>query len=527
MEEKPQHPEVATRSRSYSQGETIPTSVGQYGVPSWASYMPGPSPTYRFRGLSASWARTGIIVCGRCIMVISGYNLALMGSISSLAPYLATVGLADGSKHAKFLVGLINSLYWVGVVVGALFVGGFSDKVGRRRAIVFTGLFAVVVVPVFASLQNFTWALVTRFANGLATGSFDSVGLNWSAETVDPRHRGRTIGFHMSCAAMGAAIAYFIPFGLNKHSSGDVVWRLPLAFQLLFVLVVLCVVCFLPESPRWLVQVGLTDVARDVLLAVKHCDSPEELPALVEIELESVSKTIEMERRHSSSTSYWAMFTVPDNLRTARRTWSAIFVQFATQAMVGSGFVSGYGIQIFETGGWSPDLAALLAGLAIVTQAVFGMPGAIFSDKLGRRKAMIGGAAVGAVILALIGMCGYFVDKHSESNPALAKSYGSATVALVFLWCAVFGATWLWCPFVYPSEIFPAQSRAKGSSVGIVGLGLGSFFASMISPYLFDAIGYQSLFMICGLSFLVAMICYLWMPETAGKTLEEIDGLYD
>lgn len=63
--------------------------------------------------------------------------------------------------------------------------------------------------------------------------------------------------------------------------------------------------------------------------------------------------------------------------------------------------------------------------------------------------------------------------------------------------------------------------------MGIVGLGLGSFFASMISPYLFDAIGYQSLFMICGLSFLVAMICYLWMPETAGKTLEEIDGLYD
>ncbi|GJC96400.1 low-affinity glucose transporter hxt3 [Colletotrichum higginsianum] len=248
---------------------------------------------------------------------------------------------------------------------------------------------------------------------------------------------------------------------------------------------------------------------------------------MVEIELESVSKTIEMERRHSSSTSYWAMFTAPDDLRTARRTWSAIFVQFATQAMVGSGFVSGYGIQIFETGGWSPDLAALLAGLAIVTQAVFGMPGAIFSDKLGRRKAMIGGAAVGAVILALIGMCGYFVDKHSESNPALAKSYGSATVALVFLWCAVFGATWLWCPFVYPSEIFPAQSRAKGSSVGIVGLGLGSFFASMISPYLFDAIGYQSLFMICGLSFLVAMICFLWMPETAGKTLEEIDGLYD
>lgn len=63
--------------------------------------------------------------------------------------------------------------------------------------------------------------------------------------------------------------------------------------------------------------------------------------------------------------------------------------------------------------------------------------------------------------------------------------------------------------------------------MGIVGLGIGSFFASMISPYLFAAIGYQSLFMICDLSVMVALICYFWMPETAGKTLEQIDGLYD
>ncbi|KAK1634566.1 hypothetical protein BDP81DRAFT_431524 [Colletotrichum phormii] len=113
---------------------------------------------------------------------------------------------------------------------------------------------------------------------------------------------------------------------------------------------------------------------------------------------------------------------------------------------------------------------------------------------------MIGGAAGGAVVLALIGMCGYFVDNYADSDPALAKSYGSATVALVFIWAAIFGSTWLWCPFTYPSEIFPAQSRAKGSSVGIVGLGLGSFFSSMISPYLFTAVGYGALFMICGLS---------------------------
>ncbi|KAH9226808.1 hypothetical protein K456DRAFT_1849999 [Colletotrichum gloeosporioides 23] len=312
------------------------------GVPAWTRYMPGPSPTYRFVGLPPKVSRIAVVACGCCIMSLSGYNLALMGSISGLYSYLQVVGLTDGSNHTQLLIGLINCVYWIGVILGALLVGSFSDRVGRRRAIVFTGIFAAAIIPTFESLQSFPWALALRFLNGCATGSFDSVGLNWSAESADHRHRGRTMGILMCCAATGAAIAYFIPY---------------------------------------------------------------------------------------------------DDLKTARRTWSAIFIQFATQAMVGSGFVSGYGSQIFETGGWSSELAALLAGMGIITQAAFGLPGALLSDTIGRRKAMIGGSAIGAVVLALVGMCGYFVNKYTHTNPALAKSYGSATVALVFLWDAIFGAT--------------------------------------------------------------------------------------
>jgi MFS family permease len=85
----------------------------------------------------------------------------------------------------------------------------------------------------------------------------------------------------------------------------------------------------------------------------------------------------------------------------------------------------------------------------------------------------------------------------------------------------------VWAPFTYPSEIFPARSRAKGSSIGIVGVGLGSFLINMISPYLFAAIGSNSMFLFCGLSFVVAIVSYLWFPETANKTLEEINDLFD
>lgn len=80
---------------------------------------------------------------------------------------------------------------------------------------------------------------------------------------------------------------------------------------------------------------------------------------------------------------------------------------------------------------------------------------------------------------------------------------------------------------MYPSEIFVAQSRAKGSSLGIIGLGLGGFTCNMVAPYLFSAIGSNALFFLAGTSFFTGAVCFFLCPETARKTLEDIDTLYD
>ncbi|KAK7414952.1 hypothetical protein QQX98_006277 [Neonectria punicea] len=506
----------------------VSVGTGAYAPVSWARYVPGPSPSYRFKGLSPRAARSGVVACGCACLMLSGLNVALMGSVSSIPSYLARIGLNDGTKHSELLIGVVNAIYWVGVIIGALLISPISDSIGRRRALVCAGVYAMIIIPIFAALQNFAWALCLRFLNGLATGAFDAVGLNWSAESSASNHRGRAIGLHMCCAALGASQAYFLIYGIAKATDGEIVWRFPIAYQCFFVLLVLTLVWFLPESPRWLVRVGLAEEAREVLIAMQadRADAAE-VAASVDDEVAAIQHALDQELANNSSATYFSMLFAKDEYQTARRTWSALFVQFATQAMVGVGVVSGYGIKIFQTGGWSDDLAALLAGVGIVIQAAFGFPGALYADKIGRRSAFIYGALAGSILLAFIGMCGHFVAKNAETNTALTKSYSSAVVALVMIWSAQFGLTWLWAPFTYPSEIFPARSRARGSSMGIVGLGLGSFFINMVSPYLFAAIGYKAMFLFCGLSFLVAIISYLWLPETANKTLEDIDNLYD
>jgi MFS family permease len=370
-----------------------------------------------------------------------------MGGVSAQPSYLKRVSLNDGTSHSQLLVGTINAVYYVGVVVGAIIIASVSDRIGRRKACVCSGLVGIVAVGVVCSLQNFSWALWARFFNGLATGSFDAVGLNWTAETAKSKRRGLAFGLLMSCAAFGASKSYFIIFGLSRHMTGEFVWRFTLAFQAVYMLIILVAAFLLPESPRWLVLAGHYEEARSVLTDLSGPGglSEAEHQAAIDGELSAIHSALEEERAHSASTSYLQMLFTNDHYSTARRTWTALFVQFACQLMIGAGLVATYGISIFQAGGWSAETASLLAGVSIITQAVFGLPGALLADVVGRRPAMIGGALLSSIILAFIGMCGHFVDANARAEQqdiSKTRTYASATVALVLLWSAQFGMNW-------------------------------------------------------------------------------------
>jgi MFS family permease len=195
-----------------------------------------------------------------------------MGGVSSQKSYLEIVGLADGSQYSQLLIGTINALYYIGVMTGALLIGSISDRIGRRKACVCSGILALVAVAIFTTLQNFSWAVGGRMFVGLATGAFDAVGLNWSAETAKSKRRGLAFGLIMSCAALGASQSYFITYGLSKHKTGEFIWRFTIAFQAIYIMFIMTFSFLLPESPRWLVRVGLYDEAREVLSALTDDD---------------------------------------------------------------------------------------------------------------------------------------------------------------------------------------------------------------------------------------------------------------
>ncbi len=132
----------------------------------------------------------------------------------------------------------------------------------------------------------------------------------------------------------------------------------------------------------------------------------------------------------------------------------------------------------------------------------------------------------GAVAMALILLIAGILDKYANTPGPNQKSYGAGVAAMTFLYTATFGATWLTTPWLYPTEIFPNTVRAKGGAWSVVGWSIGNGLITMITPFLFQAISYGTLLLLCALNIFCIPFVILFYPETAGRSLEQMDTYF-
>ena len=136
---------------------------------------------------------------------------------------------------------------------------------------------------------------------------------------------------------------------------------------------------------------------------------------------------------------------------------------------------------------------------------------------------MVWGAAAMALILLIAGI----LDKFAQVKGPNQRSYGAGVATMTFLYTATFGATWLTTPWLYPTEIFPLNVRAKGGAWSVVGWSIGNGVITMITPFLFQAISYGTLLLLFGLNIFCLPFVILFYPETSGRSLEEMDTFFE
>ncbi|KAG1799908.1 uncharacterized protein HD556DRAFT_1230903 [Suillus plorans] len=501
-------------------------------TPEWwmSKYLPSYSATrmFKFRNPNSyNWANN--LLAGLAILFY-GYDQGVMSQVNLNEDYLKTMGIypTTGNSHNLAALGGIVSVYYGGSLIGALLGGSIADRSGRITAIILGVIISIIGATFQASAMNITWMCCARVVTGLGVGAIDAVIPVWSSEVSSHTARGSFLAIEFFLNISGLSLAYWIEIFASMSNNQVMAWRTPLALQVVFLLVILALVPFFPESPRWLAKVGRVSEARNVLQAT-HKDG-------VEAELAAIVQNVIHDHQHAENNSYIRMLfpRTKSQRELRRRVVLSVWLQIM-QELVGIGVITHFllpalatsltlyaAIDLIQGAGFSQGEAKLLAGFNNLSY-MFSVLFAVFTlDRFGRRGTMVWGAA-GMALLLLIGG---ILDKYAQSGGPNQRAYGAGVVAMTFLYTGTFGATWLVTPWLYPTELFPTYVRAKGGAWSVVGWSIGNGVVTMITPFLFQAIEYGVLLLLFGLNIFVIPFIIFMYPETSGRPLEQMDDFF-
>jgi len=427
---------------------------------------------------SALVAALGGLLFGFDTAVISGTTRALTEQFS-LSP--AMLGLT------------VSTALW-GTVLGSLFAGPPSDRYGRRASLCALG--ALYVVSALGCALAWSWyaLLVFRIVGGLAIGGSSVIGPMYIAEISPALRRGRLVGMFQLNVVIGILLAYLSNYLVSLGGFGSAEWRWKLGVAALPAAVFFLALFGIPQSPRWLVAVGNSNEAREVLRRIGEPDPDREL--------QEIAESLHRERAVRRERLFQQRYRKPVFL--------AISIGMFNQ-LSGINAILYYLNDIFERAGFN-QLSSEMQAVAIgFTNLVFTLIAMAVIDRLGRKKLLLTGAAGTAFCLA--GVAALFAT----------GSHPEWLVWLLVGFIAFFAFSQGAVIWVYLSEVFPNLVRAKGQSLGSFTHWIMNALISSIFPVLATrsgAVPFVFFAVMMVVQFMVVLVVY---PETKGCSLEEME----
>ncbi|KAK0869575.1 hypothetical protein LTR48_001024 [Friedmanniomyces endolithicus] len=329
------------------------------------------------------------------------------------------------------------------------------------------------------------------------------------SETSKSHRRGQMVMIEGSLIVFGVMLSYWIDLGFSFLDPSDVSWRFPIAFQILLAVFIVCFIPGLPESPRWLVLKGREARALEVLAALS--DLPEDDPA-VQDEFKAVKDTVFEMAQGSFSDSFKT-----NRNRNLHRTILA-YVNQMFQQISGINIITYYAATIFHNNiGMSAFMSRLLAALNGTEYFIASWVAIFTIEKFGRRKLMLFGAAGQALSMAVLA--------GTTSVPGNA-SLGIAAAIFLFVFNSFFAVGWLGMTWLYPAEITPLDIRAPANAISTTANWIFNFMVVMVTPVAFNAIQWKTYLVFAAINAFMVPCVYFFFPETAYRSLEEMDEIF-
>lgn len=393
--------------------------------------------------------------------------------------------------------GLTISIALIGTVIGSLLGSKPSDRFGRKNTLYFVAI-AYLLSSIGTSLAyNWQIFLAFRFLGGLGVGASSVTAPIYISEVSPADRRGRLVGLFQFNVVLGILISYLSNYLISQ--GGESSWRWMLGVQAFPAFIFLVLIRFIPESPRWLIlKKGATERALEILRIINPLNCADELVAIQNSRLDS--------DKHTNSES---LFSGQYKLPIVLAMMFAVFNQVS-----GINAIIYYAPRIFEMAGLGAHSSLLsTVGIGIIN-FMFTLLAINIIDKVGRRVLML----IGSVGL----ICSLFMVSYTFHSGNFS---GFAIPMYIMIFIAFFAFSQGAVIWVFISEIFPNQVRAKGQTLGSSTHWVMAAIIAFCFPYLAETFGGTITFSFFG-TMMILQLIFVWrfMPETKGKSLEQIEN---
>ena len=456
--------------------------------------------------------------------LLFGYDTAVInGAVSSLKAYFIDPRFADlanpaQANAANSLLGFVVSSALIGCIIGGLMGGWVSTNIGRKRGLVIAAVL-FLLSALGAAAPEFPFApighggpgymanfVIYRILGGIGVGLASMLSPMYIAEIAPPKVRGNLVAWNQFAMIFGMLVIYFVNYGISKTGSGDA-WLNTIGWRYMFLSGTIPAALFLlllflvPETPRYLMLKGNESGARAVLAKLV---TPEER------EMEISDIRVSFSEHHSGKLLSFGALLIFIGITVS------VFQQF-----VGINVVLYYATDIFKGMGMSTNASLMQTIIVGAVNLVFTVVAVLSVDHFGRKPLQIIGALVMAVSMISLG-ADFWLG-------------GQGMVALVcmLVYTAGFAVSWGPVTWVLLSEIFPNQIRGKAMAVAVAAQWIANYLVSWTfpilddNPYLVAHFKHGFAYWIYGaMSVLAALFMWKFVPETKGRTLEQMEKLW-
>ncbi|KAF1823194.1 MFS transporter [Dissoconium aciculare CBS 342.82] len=446
--------------------------------------------------------------------VLYGYDTGTISGILVMPYWVQSFKSPGQDRITPSEDSLIVSILSAGTFFGALLAAPTADILGRKYGLMASAAIVFnlgVILQVASTTQPLF--IAGRFFAGLGVGLISAIVPLYQSETAPKWIRGTIVGAYQWAITIGLFLAAIVNYGTGqRNDSGS--YRIPVAIQFAWSLIIVVGLIFLPETPRYLIKRNRPEQAAKALSVLRRI--PADDPGIKH-------ELSEIQANHNYELTL-GKATYLDCLKgtIGKRLLTGCLLQ-GLQQLTGVNFIFYYGTQYFQNAGFAQG-GFTIQVITNTVNVVSTIPGLYLVEKLGRRNLLL----LGAVGMAV---CQFIVAITGTVAASTNLDAQRAAIAFVCFYIYFFASSWGPVAWVVTGELFPLKVRAKCLSITTATNWLLNFAIAYATPYMVnaDAANLQSkVFFIWGsFCFICILFVYFMIYETKGLSLEEVDELYE